>query len=94
VRVIGAVGILTRHAWVVWRAGQLRFRLETFGLYHPAPPYSRPWWSPGVRNVLLFARQSVAYSRWILEMERIRSGGPEAWWRRRERDGAGRPRSP
>lgn len=77
-----ATRILIRHAWVVWRAGQLRFRLETFGLYWPSMPYAAPWWRVSPRSLGLFLRQSRSYCRWIIDMEELRRAGPEAWWRR------------
>jgi hypothetical protein len=67
----------------VWRAGQLRFRLETFGLYYPALPYTAPWWRISPRHLVLFLRQSSAYARWILELDELRRAGVEATWRGR-----------
>lgn len=74
--------ILIRHAWRVRQAGQVRFRLETFGLWWPALPYTAPWWRIPPRNLRLFMRQTRAYCHWVIEMERLRSDGPEVWWRR------------
>jgi len=49
----------------IWRSGQLRFRLETFGLYYPEPPYTAPWWRIRPRNAGLLLRQMPAYVRWL-----------------------------
>jgi hypothetical protein len=82
---VRAALILARHLYRVCRAGQLRFRLETFGLYYPALPYRSPvWWFP-VRNALLLFRQARAYGAWVVEMEDIRKHGPDAWWDRAQR---------
>lgn len=76
---------LVRHAYGVVRGGQLRFRLETFGLYYPALPYTADWWRfPGC-NLLLMLRQSKRYSAWVIEMEEIRRSGAGAWWDRHGR---------
>jgi hypothetical protein len=64
---------LVRHTYLLWRAGQLRFRLETFGLYYPAPPYSVSWWKVPPRNMLLLLRRAPSYARWLADMV----GGPE-----------------
>lgn len=61
-----------RHLWIVWRAGQLRFRLETFGVYYPAPPYVSPVWRVSPRNLLLLLQHSPAYLRWVVEMDDMR----------------------
>lgn len=71
---------LVRHAYLVWRAGQLRFRLETFGLYYPTLPYTAPWWRAPRRNAIMLVRQASAYARWVVEMEEIRQRGPTSWW--------------
>lgn len=71
---------LVRHLYLVWRAGQLRFRLETFGVYYPALPYTLPLWRAPWRNVVLLLRQSRGYARWVIEMEALRCSGSSAWW--------------
>lgn len=76
-----ACRVLLQHARLVWKTGQLRFRLETFGLYWPALPYERPWWHLSPRAVRLLLARSVAYSRWVLEMHALEHEGPEGWWR-------------
>ena len=67
--------VLLRHIVRVWRAGQLRFRLETFGLYYPTPPYSAHWWqmSPDYARMLL--GRLVPYARWVAEQEAIQRRG-------------------
>lgn len=80
-----AMTILLRHGWWIWRAGQLRFRLETFGLWWPALPYQAPWWRVPPRNLVLFARRLVSYCRWVVEMEALRRHGPAGWWRGAQR---------
>ena len=63
---------LVRHLYRVWRAGQLRFRLETFGVYYPALPYQAPWWRVSPRGVWLLTRRLLPYARWIAAMEELR----------------------
>jgi hypothetical protein len=74
---------LLRHAALLARTGQLRFRLETFGVYYPHLPYSRPAWRISPRVALLLVRQSRRYAHWLLDMQELRRGGPGAWWERR-----------
>ena len=71
---------LVTHLYRVWRAGQLRVRLEAFGLYYPQLPYQAPWWRVSPRSAILLARQLGSYARWVVEMERLRRGGAAAWW--------------
>jgi hypothetical protein len=71
---------LARHAWVLCRAGQLRFRLETFGLYYPALPYTAPWWRIRPRIAAMLVRQSIPYARWVMLMDRTRRSGMSATW--------------
>jgi len=77
---------LIRNGLAIIRGGQLRFRLETFGLYFPAPPYRRPLWRVSPRVALLFLRQLPAYGRWVTELRDLERDGPEGWWRARWRD--------
>lgn len=80
---------LTRHFYRLWRAGQLRFRLETFGLYYPALPYQASPWRPSPRGIILLLRQMPSYARWVGEMEVIELNGPAAWWVSRTGKGTG-----
>lgn len=82
--------IVVRHLLRVWRFGQIRFRLETFGLYYPAGQYERPVWKVSPLALLLLARRSPSYARWIIDMERLREGGSTSWWH----DHGGVPRDP
>jgi hypothetical protein len=79
-RHIQGVLALARHAWVVCRAGQLRLRLETFGLYYPALPYTAPWWRIPPRIAAVLVRQSIPYARWIVHMDRMRRSGISGSW--------------
>lgn len=72
-----------RHAVLLWRTGLLRFRLETFGVYVPALPYTAPAWKLSPRYVALLARQSRSYGRWLLELDAIRRDGADGWWGQR-----------
>lgn len=87
---VRACWIVPRHLFLLWRWGQLRFRLETFGMYYPTLPYTSPAWRMTPRVALLLLRRAPAYVRWLLEMEDVRRGGPEGWWRRHR--SAGRDR--
>jgi hypothetical protein len=66
---------LARHGVVLWRTGQLRFRLETFGIYYPAFPYQSSPWRPTREGVSLLIRQSRSYAHWLVEMDEIRTRG-------------------
>ena len=74
--------LVARHLVRVWKSGQTRFRLETFGLYYPALPYERRAWQLDLRVLLLFLRRAPAYTRWVIEMERLRHESPRSWWER------------
>lgn len=74
--------VLIRHLYRVWRAGQLRFRLETFGAYYPSTAYQRSPWQVSPSVIWLLMQRSASYSRWVVEMERIRREGPSGWWDR------------
>lgn len=80
------IPVLARHFYRIWRAGQLRFRLETFGVYYPALPYTLPWWSARPANLILFLRQFAAYARWIMEMDEMGHAGAQGWWRSQKKD--------
>ncbi len=71
---------LAQHVWRVWRTGQVRFRLETFGLYYPAAPYEAPWWRVSPAHSLLFLRRLKSYADWVVELEKIRRDGPSGYW--------------
>jgi hypothetical protein len=73
---------LLRHLLRLWRAGQLRFRMETFGLYYPQRQYEAPFWRVSPRGLTLLLRRIGAYARWVEEMERIERGGARSWWRK------------
>jgi hypothetical protein len=75
VRELRAWLTLVRHGLLLWRTGQLRTRLETFGIYYPALPYSAPWWKVSLRPTGLFLRQARAYAHWLTEMEDLRRQG-------------------
>ncbi|MGH2447005.1 MAG: hypothetical protein ACRDFS_00125 [Chloroflexota bacterium] len=60
---------LIRHLYRLWRYHQLRFRLETFGLYYPSLPYDAPWWRISPPVLLLLIRQLPEYGRWLIQME-------------------------
>jgi hypothetical protein len=71
---------LARHVLSLKRAGQLRFRAETFGLYYPALQYAAPWWRVSPRTLVMLIRHAGPYLDWLGEMETIsRKGGP-GWW--------------
>ncbi|HZU12624.1 MAG TPA: hypothetical protein VFB58_07265 [Chloroflexota bacterium] len=63
---------LTRHALLLWRTGQLRFRLETFGVYYPALPYSAPWWRISTPVAFMLLRRARSYAHWLVEMDDLR----------------------
>ena len=63
---------LLRHGLLLWRTGQLRTRLETFGVYYPALPYSAPWWKLSPRPAVMLLRRMRTYAFWLVEMEDLR----------------------
>ena len=70
------------------RVRLLRFRLITFGLYEPSPLYGRriaahPSWQVNPRVAWLLARHTLAYSRWLAEMEAVERDGAAGWWEQR-----------
>jgi hypothetical protein len=71
---------LIRHSLLLWRTGQLRFRLETFGAYYPAAPYETPVWRVTPTHFFLLVRRARAYARWLVEMEELRRWGAAGWW--------------
>lgn len=70
--------VLLRHGINLFRSGQLRFRLETFGVYYPELPYRAPFWKTSLPTVALLLRRSRAYAHWLLEMQELRAG--RNWW--------------
>ena len=81
-RALQSILCVVRHLYWVERSGQVRFRLETFGLYYPSLPYDAPWWRPNPASLLLLIRRLPSYVRWVVEMEELQRQGPEAWWSR------------
>jgi hypothetical protein len=79
-KALARVLLVLRHFWRVWRDGQVRFRLETFGVYFPALPYEAPWWRVSPQNFWLLLKRMPAYARWIEEMHTIRRLGGAGWW--------------
>jgi hypothetical protein len=75
---------LTRHTFLLWRTGLLRFRLETFGAYYPSPPYTVPAWRMSPRQSLLLLQRARMYARWLVEMEDLRRSGGHSWWDKRD----------
>lgn len=73
---------LCRHTIELARTGQLRFRLETFGVYYPGLPYARRAWNFSPAYAVLLLRQSRRYAHWLLDMQDLRAIGPAAWWER------------
>jgi hypothetical protein len=81
---------LLRHGALLWRSGQIRFRLETYGLYYPARPYEAPAWRVSLRSARLLIEGAHAYARWLAEMDEVAAHGPAGWWSRHR----GIPREP
>ncbi|HZT95307.1 MAG TPA: hypothetical protein VFB34_00560 [Chloroflexota bacterium] len=72
-----------RHLYRLARSGQLRFRLETYGLYYPALPGHRHPLLPSPGALVMFLRSLAGYAQWWLDMDRIAVAGPHQWWGRR-----------
>lgn len=75
--------VMVRHGILIWRTGQGRFRLETFGVFYPALPYTTSWWRTPVGNVVLLLCRIHSYGRWIVEMHALEQGGAGRWWDQR-----------
>ncbi len=75
--------LLARHVALLLCKGLARWRLETFGLYMPSLPGTRPWWRVNRRAVCVLVRQRTAYARWLLDMRNIRLRGDSGWWKTR-----------
>ncbi|HLJ66559.1 MAG TPA: hypothetical protein VKX16_04280 [Chloroflexota bacterium] len=88
-RTLRAAIMLGRHTLRLGRTGQLRFRLETFGVYYPAFPYAQPWWRISPPQLFLLLRQAPRYADWLSEMDALRREGAATWWAPRSpREGA------
>ncbi len=59
----------------------LRWRLETFGLYMPSLPETRPWWRVNRRAFAAFVSQLPRYARWLTTMRALRRDGAAGYWR-------------
>ncbi len=77
----------------------LRWRLETFGLYMPSLPESRPWWRINAAALRALLGQLPGYMRWLYQMQALRrrgareQSGAAAWeaWLALSEDEASRP---
>ena len=76
-------GLLRRQGVRLLWSRLLRWRLETYGLYMPSLPYTRPWWRVNGRVLVRLVRHRRAYEGWLLEMEAVRLSGGSGWWRGR-----------
>lgn len=75
-----ALGVLILHGIALARSGQLRFRLETFGLWYPRPLYQAPWWQPDPRVLRHLVGRTGRYAAWLRELNAIRRAGSTGWW--------------
>ena len=75
------VWLFLTHGWLLLRAGVLRWRLETFGLYMPSLPEQRPWWRVNGRMALALLRQRGRYAHWLSDMRLLSREGPAGWWK-------------
>jgi hypothetical protein len=76
--------VFVLHVLRVVHGGQVRFRLETFGVYYPSLPYQRPWWKVSWRPLTYLLRRLPAYARWLETMEPPRHSGRVLLWREGE----------
>jgi hypothetical protein len=82
-RILGplfALATVIAQGLTLWRGGALRWRLETYGIYMPSLPHARSWWRVNRRALLLLARRTPSYSRWLDEMAVLRTAGSSGWW--------------
>ncbi len=83
-RGVGGEGILDllRQGLQLARAPRaLRWRLETFGLYMPSLPDTRPWWRVNRRALTAFVGQLPRYAHWLTTMRALRHDGAAGYWR-------------
>ena len=76
----GRLAGVAAHTAGLMRAGLLRFRLETFGLWYPRLPYQAPWWRPNLRAVAYLLGRLPRYACWLCEMQATRTDGAVGWW--------------
>jgi hypothetical protein len=62
------------------RANQFRFRAETFGLFFPALPNSRPFWRLSPTGLIIFAKALSRYRVWHSRMLLLARGDAHDWW--------------
>jgi hypothetical protein len=74
---------MIRHVISLLRSGQLRFRAETFGLYHRGLPEQRPVWRLNAAGLLLLLNSARRYAAWRSSMAAVARHGPHEWWGRR-----------
>ncbi len=81
---VGAILSLARQGLLLARSLRaLRWRLETFGLYMPSLPESRPWWRVNAVALRALVGQLPGYARWLGEIEATRRAGGRGYWRAR-----------
>ena len=76
-----AVTLLRQGLLLVRAPHALRWRLETFGLYMPSLPESRPWWRVNAAALGALLDQLPGYMRWLYQMHLLRRGGARELWR-------------
>lgn len=74
------LALLTGHGSMLLTGGVLRWRLETFGLYMPSLPHSRPWWRVNGRMLWTLVRRRRRYAAWLEELRALRRDGAPGWW--------------
>jgi len=74
------LGELLLHGIALAGSGQLRFRLETFGLWYPRPLYQAPWWQPDPRVLWHLVGRMGRYAAWLRELNAVRRAGSTGWW--------------
>ena len=79
-RLRAALGELVIHGIALVRSGQLRFRLETFGLWYPRPLYQARWWQLDPRVLGHLAGRLGCYAAWLRELNAVRRAGSTGWW--------------
>lgn len=79
--------LLARHVRRLHLGGQIRFRLETFGVYYPTAQYAAPWWRVSLPGLALLLRRTGAYASWVEEMDAVARGGGTSWWAARSGPG-------
>lgn len=73
---------MVTHLATLFKAGQVRFRMEAYGLYYPSTPEKRPVWRAAPAAIPALLRSLPAYVTWVRQARQVQMGGAHEWWGR------------